>query len=405
VLFEHALTDPPGNGMTLDQAISTLTAASQWRPGERVDTGTSQLGALYSEESRLRGQIQDTRRQIDRSDDALRTASDFMSTASEQSRRLSSIGLFKDQTDHCLCPVCGNDVVDALPKITALVAAQKALDAELSSIERERPKLDQFAIAKKDDLARDMARLRTVREQIRGLVGDADAEQERLSLDNRRARVLGRVSLYLESVAREHAPTAAAPPNAEARIKELESVLDVESRRERLSVEQQTVSAIATKVLAELPFEDEYRDCNVYFLARTLQCGISTSSRQIDMRDVGSDENYLSLHVALLVAFHRFFKRRKSPVPGILLFDQISRPYYPAEKTPDGVVVSNDSDALALRQYFGFLFDEIEREGDLQIVVLEHAYIASDPRFVSATIERWENGGTKLIPDHWPRLQ
>jgi hypothetical protein len=113
----------------------------------------------------------------------------------------------------------------------------------------------------------------------------------------------------------------------------------------------------------------------------------------------------LSLHVALLVAFHRFFKRRKSPVPGILLFDQISRPYYPAEKTPDGVVVSNDSDALALRQYFGFLFDEIEREGDLQIVVLEHAYIASDPRFVSATIERWENGGTKLIPDHWPRLQ
>lgn len=102
----------------------------------------------------------------------------------------------------------------------------------------------------------------------------------------------------------------------------------------------------------------------------------------------------------MLLAFHRFFKRRKVPVPGLLLLDQISRPYYPPDET-DEVTIEGAEDAIALRRYFAALQDESDREG-LQIIVLEHAYLAADPRFVDSVVERWSKAGTKLIPSDWP---
>lgn len=153
----------------------------------------------------------------------------------------------------------------------------------------------------------------------------------------------------------------------------------------------------------QVPFEEEYQDDSLYFLARTLECGVVTEARQIPMRQVGSDENYLTLHVSMLVAFHRFFRSRKSPVPGVLLFDQLSRPYFPPERRPEEVTITKDTEAGALKQYFDFLIDEAKRQKDLQIIVLEHAYFATDKRFLEAVRERWNDSDKKLIPSDWPR--
>ena len=49
------------------------------------------------------------------------------------------------------------------------------------------------------------------------------------------------------------------------------------------------------------------------------------------MRDIGSDENYLSLHVAVALGLQRYFKIHARPVPGFVVFDQLSRPFYPSE--------------------------------------------------------------------------
>ena len=47
------------------------------------------------------------------------------------------------------------------------------------------------------------------------------------------------------------------------------------------------------------------------------------------MPDVGSDQNYLAVHVSLSFALQRYFESVAAPVPGVLVLDQISRPFFP----------------------------------------------------------------------------
>jgi hypothetical protein len=56
-----------------------------------------------------------------------------------------------------------------------------------------------------------------------------------------------------------------------------------------------------------------------------------------------------------------------------------------------------------MRRHIDFLFDESGRRSGLQILLIEHAYFADDPRYVAATRERWTRAsGRALIPRDWP---
>lgn len=56
-----------------------------------------------------------------------------------------------------------------------------------------------------------------------------------------------------------------------------------------------------------------------------------------------------------------------------------------------------------MRKHVNFLFEETARRSGLQVILIEHAYFADDPRYVSATRERWtKQSGRALIPLDWP---
>jgi hypothetical protein len=125
------------------------------------------------------------------------------------------------------------------------------------------------------------------------------------------------------------------------------------------------------------------------------------------MPDLGSDQNYLAIHIALSFALQRFFEVSKSPVPGVLVLDQISRPYFPTSgQDEDETEIEGreeDEDVQAMRKHIDFLFAETERRTGLQVLLIEHAYFADDPRYVAATRERWKRAsGRGLIPQDWP---
>ena len=62
-----------------------------------------------------------------------------------------------------------------------------------------------------------------------------------------------------------------------------------------------------------------------------------------------------------------------------------------------------DEDVQAMRQYVKFLFAKTARRRGLQVLLIEHAYFADDPRYVAATRERWTRAsGRALIPLDWP---
>lgn len=183
--------------------------------------------------------------------------------------------------------------------------------------------------------------------------------------------------------------------------------LNIDARKEALENAERRIADIAKTIISELPFEQRYRDNPLYINLRDFKAGVSLPSRIEYMRDVGSDENYLSLHVSILLALHRHFFERDRPVPGVLLIDQLSRPYFPSDKEPSIVEIAveeMDRDREALLQYFDLLFKEVERGESLQIIVIEHAYFKNYPEYVNAVKKKWKKGIDGLIPLGWPEI-
>jgi hypothetical protein len=131
------------------------------------------------------------------------------------------------------------------------------------------------------------------------------------------------------------------------------------------------------------------------------------SGAVLRLPDVGSDQNYLAIHIALSFALQHYFETVNAPVPGLLVLDQISRPYFPTSgEDEDEAEISGgeeDEDVQAMRKHIDFLFAETARRKGLQVLLIEHAYFADDPRYVTATRERWTRAsGQALIPLNWP---
>ena len=131
----------------------------------------------------------------------------------------------------------------------------------------------------------------------------------------------------------------------EPRIAELPEELDNATKMDRLQDAQQQV-ALAANDIDDLPFAALYPQRAVYLNTRDLTAGILTAQRRIPMRDIGSDENYLSFHVAVALGLQRYFQIHNRPVPGFVVFDQLSRPFYPPDKIPGVVTTSPTPSAV-----------------------------------------------------------
>ena len=127
------------------------------------------------------------------------------------------------------------------------------------------------------------------------------------------------------------------------------------------------------------------------------------------LSEIGSGSNWLSYHIAVLLALQQFFLSLKhSPVPGFLVLDQPSQVYFPKKlvvretETPEDPQYKSDEDIEAVRKAFTVMASVVEAsKGSLQVIVLDHA-----PREVWGGIpnvsafEEWRDG-MKLVPQEW----
>ncbi|MGV3707348.1 MAG: DUF3732 domain-containing protein [Gemmatimonas sp.] len=354
-----------------------------------------QLQTLSDRGSQLRSQVEATRR-------ALGDADEFRGTSDVQRQRLEVVEVLP-ATETGTCPLCVQTLTTRVEGPAVVHRAIARLRTELADVVRERPKLDGALAALEEERGTVARAIQSVRSQIADMVSAVD-ERDRLSrLDHQRLLVRGRVSLYLQA-APEPALTAdpfdlAAALRAEAEA--LAEALDPEIKRELLDGAKARLGKLATEIASRLPLEAAYVDQPIEINLRTLMVNVVTARETESMRAIGSDENRQTLHVAALLAFHRLFFERRRPVPGFLLFDQLSRPYYPPTGDDEETVLGNQPEVASLRAYFAALFEESARGEGMQMLVLEHAYFSEDPRYVGATRERWI-GGRRLIPDDWP---
>lgn len=192
-------------------------------------------------------------------------------------------------------------------------------------------------------------------------------------------------------------------------IAELEARVDREAKEVKLRRAENKISQYASEVFAVLPTVAPCIGSELDFSSRQPEVTVieEKSGAVLRMADVGSDQNYLAVHISLSFALQRHFETVMAPVPGLLVLDQISRPYFPTRgEDEDETEIAGreeDEDVQAMRRHIDFLFAESDRRVGLQVLLIEHAYFADDPRYVAATRERWTRAsGRALIPLDWP---
>jgi hypothetical protein len=394
---------------TNEQAVySTLSKVAQWTPNLHSSIEEEKLSDLYDQLNFQQNNIISIKKQINYAKKSLNFADEFEDTVNHQKSRLDVINVFKKPTEPVSCPLCHQNLQIEMKPVKMIKEVVNKVRFDLDNVEKERPKLDKHIYYLKELLATTEEKLSLLQNEISALIKEDESVEAGLDLNDRRNRLVGSVCFYLDAVSKvseKALVTAFSDINKlRNRISELSNEIDIESRKEALENAERRISSTAKEIISKLPFENRYKDNPIYINFRDLKVGVSLPTRIEYMRDVGSDENYLSLHVSIMLALHRHFAELNRPVPGVLLFDQLSRPYFPSIDEPQMVEIEEDrdNDTSALLQYFNFLFKEVNRGESLQVIVIEHAYFKNHPEYKKAVRKRWKKGFDGLIPIGWP---
>ena len=400
---EVGLVEPPSPSAPDRALLEELRRIASTDTDATDAPGGDELGVLETERQSLVAgisELRDKRRALKR---AIREAQGYESAVSAQSHKLALVEHLK--LDERRCPVCDaeSDLGHAMAE--QIQASLDIIRNEVATVGQLHPELVEQLSEVEEQISARSGRLREVEAQIGAVIRQIEGASRVVALSHARAIVIGRTAQFLETTVEDFDLAQIDLRPLQDEIAELEDKVDPQAKRDRLRDAENMISGYATEMLAELPTEIPATDARMQFYAGPKLKLIERDRRSVlSLAEIGSDQNYLSIHLALSFALQQHFEAIRSPVPGLLVIDQISRPYYPEggdEKSLEDMEA--DSDRKAMRKIAGFLFDETARRPGLQVVLIEHAYISDDSRYVDATRERWnEESGEKLIPVDWP---
>lgn len=320
------------------------------------------------------------------------------------------------------CPICESRTDAGAVVAAAMRQSLVTIRAESSAVGRLRPRISGAA----EQLSKRAGELSGVLRELDAGVSAALSQmaeaRRHADLAQLQAFFRGKATYFLESVNDQLLRPAKDLTRQRDEIAELEGLADADNRKIRMRRAEDAVSRFASQIFSDLPKVEPCVGAELLFSAREPDVNIietGVNGAVLSMADLGSDQNWLAVHVALSFGLQRHFEKERRPVPGVVVLDQLSRPYFPNqgrddmadsedsgdvvdESLPDEVSIPGDEDYMAMRQHIDFLFGEVEARSGLQVLLLEHAYFASDPRYVAATRERWTRAsGRGLIPREW----
>lgn len=334
---------------------------------------------------------------------AIREAAGYESAVSGQAHKLALAEHLRLKDG--LCPVCDAENTPGQVMAHRLMHSLEIVADEVASVDVMRPRLVEHVDKVEAAIATKSGRLREIEAQLSGLARIEDEAETSSSTLMERVRIVGRIDQFLDTTVADYVPDGNEIGTLRGQIDTLRDQVDPQGRRDRLRDSENLVSTYATDMLGELPTEVPATGARVLFTSTPAVSIIEPERRAaLALTEIGSDQNYLAIHLALSFSLQKLFETIRAPVPGLLVIDQISRPYYPegGDEKRLGEMASDD-DRLAMKRIVRFLFEETARQKGLQVILIEHAYIEEDPEYVKAVRGRWTKAsGEKLIPPDWP---
>ncbi|AHI24697.1 hypothetical protein H845_745 [Komagataeibacter xylinus E25] len=407
------MTDPVSVGTSDAVLLDRLNALGRDSVKAKIVPNEGQLAELHQQRKALLADLGEIRRQAAATQTVIEEVSGFEGTVRKQREKLMLASHLKlDAVGH-ICPVCDQPSEAGVGTVEALRATLSKVSSESAAVERVKPRLIDYDGTLQSKRTAINNEIKRVDDNIRTWLRQSEDARMFASLAHLRAHLLGRVSFFIETMNDERRPEGRDLSTLKSQIRELEGLVNRDARLVRLRRAERKISQYATEAFSNLPTIEPCVGSELDFSSSEPKISVieAGSSIVLHMTDVGSDQNYLAIHIALSFALQHFLGEAGSPVPGVLVFDQISRPYFPAkgDKQRDERTIEasedeeEDEDIVAMRRHVDFLFDETARRSGLQVILIEHAYFADDPRYVAATRERWTRAsGRGLVPNNWP---
>ena len=366
--------------------------------GQEYSRLTAEREQLLNEQQRLHNEVSVARA-------FERDGAGFSREASEQRARLNSIGIFEGANPGIFCPLCGHEFKDSssVPSVARIKESLTDVSSRLESVERAAPHLKK-AIAELDSrLSRVNSALEKNRAEMEAVRSANERLQQMQDLMSKRALIIGRISLYIESLP-EVPDTRALEEQAQRLVvqcSEIESELSDERVQERIESIISILGQQMTSWAHDLNLEHSKFPLRLDIKKLTIIA--DTADGPVPMERMGSGENWVGYHLIGHLALHKWFTERVRPVPRFLFLDQPSQVYFPPEKDVDGSMDSvGEDDRRAVYRMFQFIFEVVQKLAPgLQVIITEHADI-NEEWYRGAIVERWRNG-LKLVPDNWTR--
>lgn len=399
-----------GENPNADGIIEALKSALSWKPETLPDDDGGRISFLEDEVSRLRQVRRDTQARIDAARQFAKRAGGYENEAAEQIDRLASIKALPKNPDsgEWQWPFSERNLALDSPVAAVLLEELETLDKELRIATGQRPKLEAY--------------LTDLSDKVDGIAGDIRQKETELSAaisaneviahmgtrNNAAARVVGRISLFLETLLpnEDLAMMEAESRRLISKIKQLEQQIGGDDSNERLTSILNNISAQVTKYVQK--FEAEFKDFPARLNLPQLTIIFDRPERPVPMNRTGGGENHLAYHLSALLALHLFAAQNNRPIPQFLFIDQPTQVYFPSEqvyKDADGSVFKTEADAdlNAVRRLFELLlkFTQVDVPG-FQLIVTEHANLR-EQWFQDALVEDPWTKPPAFVPEEWPQ--
>ncbi|MBN8615641.1 MAG: DUF3732 domain-containing protein [Deltaproteobacteria bacterium] len=378
--------------------------------GATITEAVRELRDLDKEEREVSRELTTLRYRLSEMDRMTSGNAQYESAIAQQRGRLQLSKWLSDQAEsQADCPMCGTVSESAAERLRVLGRRLKEVENE-SGVDKEIPAaFDREMQRVRADVSQGSERLRAVQVRRRSLAARSKEARDLQFATQRAERFVGNLESALALHRRIGGDSALVDEVARLRerVAALESELreqDIESRKRRALT---AVNANAARLLPSL--DVEHPDHPISLEINDLTIKVVGGERDDLLSEIGSGSNWLSYHLAALLALHQFFlSQQHSPIPAFMILDQPSQLYFPKrlvaprgeEASPDPTW--RDEDVDAVRKAFQVLGRVVlEARGRLQLIVLDHAGTdvwGGVPGVVG--LPEWRNG-VKLVPLEW----
>lgn len=368
---------------------------------EIVDS-ESEFHRLQLEREKLKQELRAQQDQLNAAKSLFSEGDEFSSEMQEQLNRLRSIDFFEEDKNIGICPLCNSPIDEHQkpPRVNQIQLSAEKMANELRTIEEHGPQMQKVLRTLTENLERTKNKLKDNRELIEAIQISNIKLQEVKSHSEKRAYILGRIGLYLDSVPaiEDDNELFVKISSLTKEIAEIENEISVETIEDRLQSLSSILSIDLSKWAKYLNLE--HSDYPIRFDYKKLTIIADSDLGPIPLNKMGSGANWVGGHLISLFALHKWFVTKRRPVPRFILIDQPSQVYFPEDKDWEDNSEAKSEDRNAVRMMYKLAFDLVEELAEyFQIIITDHANI-QEKWFQDSIVERWRDG-IKLVPLDW----